>query len=120
LTIWQKTSGRIKGACIFRTALLLAGAAATLSAQSVHLPSTADGEWPTYGGDLASTKYSPLDQITKDNFAKLKIAWRIRTPDSSLTMTMPGGAEWTASPANIFAELKRLRGRHHNYDRPME
>ena len=21
------------------------------------------GEWPTYGGDLASTRYSPLDQI---------------------------------------------------------
>ena len=29
------------------------------------------GEWPTYGGDLASTRYSPLDQITKDNFNKL-------------------------------------------------
>ena len=25
-------------------------------------------EWTTYGGDLASTRYSPLDQINKDNF----------------------------------------------------
>src|SRR5215470_7522944 len=37
------------------------------------------GEWTTYGGDLASTRYSPLDQITKDNFNKLEIAWRLKT-----------------------------------------
>ena len=27
-----------------------------------------NGEWPTYGGDLGSTKYSPLDQIDRSNF----------------------------------------------------
>jgi len=37
------------------------------------------GEWPTYGGDLASTRYSPLDQITKENFNKLEVAWRFKT-----------------------------------------
>ncbi|HEX7139494.1 MAG TPA: PQQ-binding-like beta-propeller repeat protein [Vicinamibacterales bacterium] len=37
------------------------------------------GEWTTYGGDLASTRYSPLDQINKDNFGKLEIAWRFKT-----------------------------------------
>ena len=36
-------------------------------------------EWKTYGGDLASTRYSPLDQITKDNFNKLEVAWRVKT-----------------------------------------
>src|SRR3954469_24459305 len=36
-------------------------------------------EWTTYGGDLASTRYSPLDQINKDNFNKLEVAWRFRT-----------------------------------------
>ena len=36
-------------------------------------------DWKTYGGDLASTRYSPLDQINKDNFSKLKIAWRVST-----------------------------------------
>ena len=39
-------------------------------------PSTA---WPTYGGNLASHRYSPADQITKDNFSKLEIAWRLKT-----------------------------------------
>jgi quinoprotein glucose dehydrogenase len=96
-----------KAVCKIWTGFLLAGGA-ILSAQNLHPPSTSDGEWPTYGGDLASTKYSPLDQITKDNFAKLKIVWRARTPDASLTMTMPGGAEWTSAPKAIFTELKRL------------
>src|SRR4249919_1726258 len=55
--------------------LLLAGATTGLRGQS----KPAGAEWPTYGGDLASTRYSPLDQITKDNFAKLEIAWRFKT-----------------------------------------
>ena len=36
-------------------------------------------EWPTYGGDLASHRYSPADQITRDNFNQLQIAWRLKT-----------------------------------------
>jgi quinoprotein glucose dehydrogenase len=35
-------------------------------------------EWTTYGADLANTHYSPLDQITKDNFGKLQVAWRFK------------------------------------------
>ncbi|MEQ1869254.1 MAG: pyrroloquinoline quinone-dependent dehydrogenase [Vicinamibacterales bacterium] len=34
------------------------------------------GEWRYYASDAASTKYSPLDQINKDNVKDLKIAWR--------------------------------------------
>src|SRR5437660_6650855 len=37
------------------------------------------GEWRTYGGDLASTRYAPLDQINRDNFNRLEIAWRFKT-----------------------------------------
>jgi quinoprotein glucose dehydrogenase len=40
---------------------------------------TAKGEWPTYGGDLAHTRYAPLEQINADNFDKLEIAWRFKT-----------------------------------------
>jgi quinoprotein glucose dehydrogenase len=36
-------------------------------------------DWRTYGGDLASTRYAPLDQINKDNFSRLEIAWRFKT-----------------------------------------
>ena len=40
---------------------------------------TQNGEWPSYGGDLAHTRYSPLDQINGDNFNDLEVAWRFRT-----------------------------------------
>jgi quinoprotein glucose dehydrogenase len=39
----------------------------------------ASSEWPTYGGNLASQRYSALDQINKDNFKDLQIAWRLDT-----------------------------------------
>src|SRR5262245_62064902 len=44
---------------------------------SSHL--TKNGEWPHYTGDLAGTRYSPLDQINADNFNKLEVAWRFKT-----------------------------------------
>ena len=37
------------------------------------------GEWRHYGADLAGTKYSPLDQIDRDNVDQLDVAWRWRT-----------------------------------------
>lgn len=38
-----------------------------------------DVDWPTYGGDLASTRYSPLAQIDASNFNELEIAWQFKT-----------------------------------------
>ena len=35
-----------------------------------------DGEWRAFGGDLGSTKYTPLDQIDEGNVNRLQIAWR--------------------------------------------
>src|SRR5918993_4316499 len=40
---------------------------------------TNNGEWRFWGGDAGSTRYSPLDQINKDNFSKLRVAWRWKT-----------------------------------------
>jgi quinoprotein glucose dehydrogenase len=37
------------------------------------------GEWPTYGGDLGNSHYSPLDQIDASNFNKLTVAWTFKT-----------------------------------------
>jgi glucose dehydrogenase len=42
------------------------------------------GEWRHYGGDGGSTKYSPLDQINKENAGKLKVAWTWDSPDLPL------------------------------------
>src|SRR5580704_8537400 len=55
--------------------LLFIAAASSLIAQT----GAQNGEWRTYGGDLGSTRYSPLDQINAGNFNKLEIAWRFKT-----------------------------------------
>ena len=36
-------------------------------------------EWPTYGADLANTRYRPLDQINSSNFSQLELAWVFKT-----------------------------------------
>jgi glucose dehydrogenase len=60
----------------FRTSvavtLAVGGMALPLSAQSATNPY---GEWRHWGGDMASTRYSPLDQINADNFGDLEVAW---------------------------------------------
>ena len=61
--------------CIVLGAGLFIGAATFVCGQT----GAKNGEWPTYGGDLASTRYSGLDQIRADNFSKLEVAWRFKT-----------------------------------------
>ena len=54
----------------------LLSVALTATAQE---PGTANGEWPSYGGNLSHDRYSPLDQITTENFSELELAWRFNT-----------------------------------------
>ena len=42
-------------------------------------PSVKNGDWPHYTADIRGSRYSPLDQITADNFNKLEVAWRFKT-----------------------------------------
>src|SRR5689334_17677105 len=86
---WRKPVGaganRVMIARIMRrslfSALLLSAAVAGWNVSIVGQDSVHNkpGEWTTYGGDLASTRYSPLDQITRDNFNTLEVAWRFKT-----------------------------------------
>ena len=56
---------------------LAVAAVAVVATGSAHgLTSVPDGEWHHFGRDGANTKYSPLDQITAENFTDLEIAWR--------------------------------------------
>ena len=66
---------------------------------------TKNGEWRTYGGDLASTKYAPLDQINAENFDQLELVWRFHTnslgptPETNFQATplMVGGVVYTTA-----------------------
>jgi quinoprotein glucose dehydrogenase len=47
------------------------------------------GEWRRYGGDSGTTRYAPLDQITKSNVSQLRIAWRRPAVDPSISSRVP-------------------------------
>ena len=43
----------------------------------------AAADWPVYGGDAGTSRYSPLKQINTGNVAKLQVAWTFHTADST-------------------------------------
>ena len=53
-----------------------------------------DSEWPAYGGDKANHKHSSLDQIRRDNVARLRIAWRWRSIDERVQEQDPSLRPW--------------------------
>ena len=85
---------------------------------------TLDIPWTHYGGNAASQKYSPLDQINKDNVGKLKIAWRWTSPDNAIVeanpMSRPGmyhdtplmvkGVLYTVTSLGQFAAINPATG----------
>src|SRR5687768_9940064 len=91
--------------------LLLAG---SRSEQSVR-----PEEWPVYGRDSAGSKYSPLDQINRENVKQLQVAWRWSSPDNDAakknpvvrpgpneaTPLMIGGVLYTSTGLNRVAAI---------------
>ena len=76
----------------------LTGPAAT------RLAAQGGGEWRSYAADVRATKYSPLDEITRDNFGDLEVAWYWRTADTHLVETTESGASLVPSAA-VFERL---------------
>jgi quinoprotein glucose dehydrogenase len=74
---------------------------------------TTGADWRSYNGDSGSTKYAPLDQIDKDNVAKLAIAWRRPAVDASLTALDPKltfSANFRATPLMVDGVLYSPNG----------
>ncbi|HMX27429.1 MAG TPA: PQQ-binding-like beta-propeller repeat protein, partial [Blastocatellia bacterium] len=83
------------------------------------------GEWRQYGGDGGSTKYSPLDQINKDNVKNLAVAWSWDSPDLAMqkenrmlasfaheaTPLMVGGVLYTATSLSQVAAINAETGK---------
>ena len=75
----------------------LSACTTTATTQSTGRFGAQDGEWRTYSGDLAGTRYSALDQIDAENFDTLKVAWRFTTehlgsrPEGRLSATPADG-----------------------------
>jgi quinoprotein glucose dehydrogenase len=63
------------------TPLFLAGCCAIAAAQT---PDPHD--WPVYGGDAGGARFSPLARITRDNVAKLVVAWAYHTGEPAFDL----------------------------------
>jgi quinoprotein glucose dehydrogenase len=74
------------GACAY-----LAGVSSTVSPGKQAL---VEGEWPYWGGDPQSTRYSPLTDIKSSNVSKLEIVWRW----SADTTGSPASANFKSTP----------------------
>jgi quinoprotein glucose dehydrogenase len=70
----------------------------------------AAGEWPSYGGTNWSQKYSPLDQVTKNNFKDLKVAWIWNSPDRELIATIPPNREMPLDVNGMKATPLMVKG----------
>ncbi|MCY4029106.1 MAG: hypothetical protein OXH75_22660, partial [Acidobacteria bacterium] len=79
------------------TAAVVAVACLSTAPAEAQYGAPAGGEWRSYAGDSGSTKYSPLDQITADNFGDLEVLWHWASVDSHLVHSTPGGDSLVAA-----------------------
>ena len=106
--------------------VIAALAATTVAVTFAQRPAPAPaGEWRHYAGDAASTKYSPLAQITRANVGTLDIAWRWSSPDNDIakanptsspgafqdTPIMVNGVIYTTSSLGVYSALDPATGR---------
>ncbi|HSA55429.1 MAG TPA: pyrroloquinoline quinone-dependent dehydrogenase [Gemmatimonadaceae bacterium] len=96
----------------------LVAIAAPLAAQQ-----PAPGEWTSYGRDPGVSRHSPLTQITRDNVARLRVAWTYRTgetgpppengapPSLEATPLMVDGTLYLSTPRGRVIALDPLTGR---------
>ncbi len=71
----------------------LPGLVQSLAAQEAPAP----GDWPRYARDMSGTRFSPLDQINRDNVSALTAAW-------SLRVAPQGGGAIVSSATPIVVE----------------
>jgi len=67
----------------------------------------ADLDWPTYGGNPASQKYSTATQIDASNVSTLTVAWQWLSPDNPMVKKAPALTPWTykVTPLKVGNQL---------------
>ncbi|WP_460239390.1 membrane-bound PQQ-dependent dehydrogenase, glucose/quinate/shikimate family [Aurantivibrio plasticivorans] len=79
---------------------------------SSHFPS--DGEWLSYGNTRSGSRYSPLDQINRDNVDHLELLWSVRTGLGGVSKGTPlqvGGHLYTCGAGNVVVAFDADDGR---------
>jgi len=70
----------------------------TASFLSIFILNGTAADWPSYGGDNGSSKYSALDQITAQNVDDLVVAWSWDSVDNETVAANIAGNNSTAVP----------------------
>ena len=84
-----------------KTPSLLAPLVVCLGASVAGSAFSAD--WPSYGGDNGSQKYSTLDQVNASNVADLVTAWSWESPDNATVADNIAQQNYRAVPAGFKA-----------------
>ena len=77
----MRITPRVPFAVVF--AVLTAAGAPNAHPQTA--PTAPRGEWTAYGHDALGSRFSPLEQITRENVKGLTVAWTYRTGDTTQT-----------------------------------
>jgi quinoprotein glucose dehydrogenase len=93
-----------------------------VSLQSPAPNPQAPGDWPAYGRDPGGARFSPLEQIRRDNVARLEVAWTYHTrmpeltgmghrpPILEVTPIVVEGTMFVSTPTGIIAALDPATG----------
>jgi quinoprotein glucose dehydrogenase len=101
----------------FPEAMTSTGLAPTADAPLQPADKPGDDDWAAYGRNNAATRFSPLQQITPDNVAKLEQAWLFRTGDlpqkrwgAETTPLKVGGTLYLCTARNQLVALNAADG----------
>ena len=67
-------------------------------------------DWPSYGGDNGSQKYSTLDQVNASNVEDLVMAWSWESPDNATVADNIAQHNYRAVPAGFNATPSVIEG----------
>jgi len=102
------------------TASVIVGAAFAIGAGSAQVAhkgasrSSANVDWPVYGGQPANQHYSSLTQINRNNVSKLKVAWTFDTGEEGGLETSPlivGRTLYAYTPSQKVIALDAVTGK---------
>jgi PQQ-dependent dehydrogenase (methanol/ethanol family) len=78
------------------------------------------GDWPTYNGTLDGNRHSVLDQVKRENVARLQLQWTFTIPFSGLETTpvVVDGVMYVTGNNQVYALSGRTGREIWHYERP--
>jgi quinoprotein glucose dehydrogenase len=86
---------------VFTTTLLALGLASGSATPSTN----GSADWTAYGRDAGGSRFSPLDQINRQNIGQLKAAWTYRTGEAPEKSVVGNRAAFEATPILVDGTL---------------